>query len=236
MPTGPVGLRELAQYQGEGYQQVGSGFLLLLSNSEIVGVTTAHSVSICDPSRPLRRIALAVVGRTEFVGEFDTLRGRPGRPLTIEDMTIDYVLLQVDSPGDPVLLLQPDPRGAPQPGERVSLFSGVKGRVLGGTVQSVNDTAVWVLMDGWFNPGQMSGSPLISQHTGRVVGMAVAASPRRNRLMIGVHPIGSIVHLAESAAEFPSFVEYCEQVGGGPIRSLPDAGLTGVPACAILRP
>jgi hypothetical protein len=49
--------------------------------------------------------------------------------------------------------------------------------VLDGTVQSVDDRAVWVLMDDWFDPGHMSGSPFVSQHTGQVVGMAVAASP-----------------------------------------------------------
>jgi hypothetical protein len=58
-------------------------------------------------------------------------------------------------------------------------------------------------MDKFFNPGGMSGSPLVSQHTGQVVGMAIAVSPRPNRLLLGVHPIGSIMQLAESAAEFP---------------------------------
>jgi hypothetical protein len=64
-------------------------------------------------------------------------------------------------------------------------------------------------MDDWFDPGLMSGSPFVSQHTGKVVGMAVAASPRRNRLLLGFHPIGSIVQLAESAEEFPRFDELC---------------------------
>jgi hypothetical protein len=210
MPAGPVGLRELARYQGEDYRQVGSGFLLLLDSGEIVAVTTAHSLAFCDGDHRLERIALGVVGRTGFVGELDTLRGLPGRPLTIEDLTLDYVLLHAGQPIEQELLLHADARGAPQPGERVSLFEGVKGRVLEGTVQSTTDQAVWVLMDDWFSPGQMSGSPFVSQHTGQVVGMAVAATPRRNRLLLGAHPIGSIVHLAESATRFPSLSELCK--------------------------
>jgi hypothetical protein len=212
MPSGPVGLREWAQYRGETYQPVGSGFLLLLDGGEVVGVTAAHSVVLGDPDHPLERIALGVTGRTGFVAAFDRLRGQPGRPRSGGDMTVDYVLLQADQPVEAGLALLPDPRAAPQPGERVSLFSGLGdgtggSRVLEGTVQSVDATAVWVLMDTWFDPTGMSGSPLVSQHTGRVVGMAVAASPRRNRLLVGVHPIGSIVHLAGSAVEFPSIVE-----------------------------
>jgi len=61
---------------------------------------------------------------------------------------------------------------------------------------------VWVLMDELFNPSMMSGSPFVSQHTGQVMGMLIAVTPRRNRLLMGVHPIGSIVELAESATDY----------------------------------
>ncbi len=212
MPTGPVGLQEWAQYQGEGYRIAGSGFLFALASGETVAATTAHSVSLGDPDQPLERIALGIADRDGFVGEFETHRGRPGRPLTPENLTVDYLLLEVDQPVNPALILVPDPRGAPQPGERVSLYSGLGDgqgnvRVLSGTVQSISDTAVWVLMDDTFNPGLMSGSPFVSQHTGQVVGMAVAASPRFNRLLIGMHPIGSLVRLAGSAIESRSLIE-----------------------------
>ena len=213
LPAGPVGLQEWVQYRGEPYNLVGSGFFILLDDGEIVAVTTAHSVSLDDPDHPPERIGLRVAGQADFVAELDRLRGQPGRPLTVEDLTVDYVLLQPALPIDSAFALAPDPRGAPQPGERVSLFSGLgdgRGgrRILEGTVQSVGGTAVWVLMDEIFDPGLMSGSPLVSQHTGQVVGMAVAASPRRGRLLIGVHPIGSIVGLAEAATEFLVLDEY----------------------------
>jgi hypothetical protein len=208
LPAGPVGLQEWAQYRGQAYSLVGSGFMLLLGDGKIVGVTTAHSASLGNPDRPLEQIALRVAGQTDFVAEFDTLWGQPGQPRTGGDMTVDYVLLRTDQPVDLSFVLTPDPRGAPQPGERVSLFSGSGDspggqRILEGTVQSVDDVAVWVLMDDLFNPGLMSGSPLVSQHTGQVVGMAIAVTPRGHRLLLGVHPIGSIVQLAESATEFP---------------------------------
>lgn len=208
MPTSSVGLQEWAQYQGQPYKLVGSGFFFSLPDENVVGATTAHSVSIGPAEHPLEWIALGIAHHTDYLGEFDTLRGQPGRRLTPEDLAIDYVLLYVNLPIESSFVLAPDPRGAPQPGERVSLYSGQGNgqegpRVLEGTVQSVEERAVWVLMDKWFNPSLMSGSPLVSQHTGQVVGMAVAASPRRNRLLIGAHPIGSLVRLAESANEFP---------------------------------
>ena len=175
-------------------------------------------MSLGDPNQPLERIGLRVAGRTEFVAQFDRLHGQPGQPRTGDDLTVDYVLLLPSRPIEPDLVLQPDPRGRPQPGERVSLFTGLGGdgdaddgqRVLQGTVQSASDTAVWVLMDEWFNPALMSGSVFISQHTGQPVGMLIAGTIRGRRLLLGAHPIGSIVHLAESATEFPRLNEYRE--------------------------
>jgi hypothetical protein len=213
LPTGSVGLQGWARYRGRADSQVVHGLLIRLNDGEIVGVTPAHGLLIGDPDHPLERIALGVPGQTDFVVEFDRLRGQPGQPRTGRDMTVDYVLLQADQPIDSSFVLTPDPRGAPQPGERVSLFScsgdgqGSQ-RILEGTVQSVSDTAVWVLMDESFNPDGMSGSPFVSQHTGQVVGMAIAVNPRGSRLLLGVHPIGSIVQLAESAIEFPRLSEY----------------------------
>jgi hypothetical protein len=216
MPAGPVGLQEWAQYWGEDYAPVGSGFLFSLAEGGIVGATAAHSVRVGSPDHPLQRIALGVAGRAGFVAEFDTLRGQPGRSLTPDNLAVDYLLLEGNVPIEPGSVLVPDPRGAPQPGERVALYSGLgDGRggssILEGTVQSVDDNAIWVLMDDRFNPGQMSGSPFVSQHTGQVVGMAVAASVRRTRLLIGAHPIGSLVGLAESATEFPKMVELAQE-------------------------
>lgn len=216
LPTTAVGLQEWVRYKGKADALAGSGFLLRLNEHEIIGVTTAHSVAFDWSDHPVDRIALRIAGQADFVAEFEQLWGLPGRSRVVENiqaMSVDYVLLRSTQPIDPDLVLVPDPRGGPQPGERVSLFSGQGDRregrrVLEGTVQSVGDTAIWVLMDDRFNPALMSGSPFVSQYTGRVVGMVVAATPRRSRLLLGAHPIGSIVRLAETATEFPLLRDY----------------------------
>lgn len=214
LPAGPVSFEELALYRGADYVLVGSGFLLKLDDSRVVGVTAAHSVAIGNAERPLEKIALRLAGQDRFIAECDTLHGHPGRPFTDEhELRVDYVLLHLHAPVDPLLVLEADPRGVPQPGERIALFSGLgdgRGgrRVLEGTVQSADEAAAWALMDEWFNPAMMSGSPILSQYTGLVVGMAVACSLHRNYLLIGFHPIGSIVKLAESADGLYLISEY----------------------------
>ncbi len=212
MPDGPIGFQEWIQYRGGPFKLSGSGFFLRLPSGEVIGVTTAHSMVLGDPDHPLEQIAFAVAGERDRTALFDTLYGQPGVPLHGTDLSVDYVLLQMDEGlTDISYALVPDPRGAPQPGERVSLFSGLSNggrRELQGTVQSADAKAVFVLMDDWFNPGLMSGSPLLSQHTWQVVGMTIAAQQRGSRLLLGFHPIGSIVKLAESAVEFPKIVDY----------------------------
>ena len=143
--------------------------------------------------------------------EFDTFRGEPGSARTGEDMTIDYALLNapVDPPIDPALILDPDPRGLPQAGERVSLYSLANNQpVLQGTVLSVDSIAVWVVMDEAFDPSGLSGSPVLSQYTGKVIGMAIAATRRGGKVLLGLHPIRSLVEKAVAAQTFPKIADY----------------------------
>jgi hypothetical protein len=172
----------------------GSGFLLEMPNGEVIGVTTAHSLG----KNNFAPIAFIPAGREAAIAEFDELYAPLGVPRTGADMTVDYVLMRPRSPPDPALVLQPDARGAPQPGERVSLYSGLGDgwggwRILDGTIESVDENGAWIRMDEVFDPGLMSGSPIISQHTGKVVGMTIMMSWAPGTLRIGINPIGAIL-------------------------------------------
>jgi hypothetical protein len=212
LPAGPVGLQEWRRDDDGSPVLIGSGFLLLLPDGAVVGVTTAHSLDdLGRAESPLRAVSLRPSEAAESFIEFDSLFGIPGTPRTGMDFGTDYVLLSVPDPANlnPAWILAPDERGLPQPGERVTLYSGLGDGAGGsdarsGTVQSAAPEAVWVLMDEVFEAGRMSGSPLISRHTGCVVGMAVAVSPRRGRILIGFNPIGMLLeHAAEAGGEIP---------------------------------
>ena len=213
IPSVPVGMSEWAKYQNEEYGLAGSGFFLGLDSGGIVAATTAHSLSLGNSNRPIEQIAFGIAGQDGFMLEMDVLHGDPGVPRWGSDMTVDFVLLRVDGFVDPNYILQPDSRGEPQPGERVVLYSGIgheEGgiRILYGTVHTVDRNGAWVLMDDDFQPGLMSGSPFVSEHTGNVVGMAISAGQSEFGLMIGMHPIGSLVSKAQDAANFPLLIDY----------------------------
>jgi len=210
-PAASAGLVEWTRYGAGDYRPVGRGFLFRLPGGQIVGVTTAHSLSF-NSQPPLRNIALAQGEWSQPVVEFDVLRGEPGTARTGEDMTIDYVLLSApaEHPIDPALIFDPDPRGLPQAGERVALYSvsGDQPRVFQGAVLSAEPNAVWVVMDEAFDPSGLSGSPFLSQHTGKVIGMAIATTKRGGKVLLGLHPVGSLVEKAEAALTFPKIADY----------------------------
>ena len=215
IPEESIGLREWAKYVNEGYVAMSCGFMFRLADGTVIGATVAHSHSIGDPAHPLERIAFGIPGQTELIAEFDTLRGYPGHPREGDDMRVDYILMQSSAAIDSAFVLTPDPRGMPQPGERVALFSGLgdgdglyNRRMLDGTVQSASEQAVWVVMDDLFVPGNMSGSPFVSHHTGQVVGMLIAGTVRGDRIVLAAHPIGSLVSLADGATVLPKMSEF----------------------------
>ncbi len=218
LPSGPVGLVEKVQLSGGQLSAAGSGFLLRLEGGPVIGVTTAHSMGglLGSPPYLLQKVAFSVSGQPDVVVTFDRLYGPPGVPFSNQNLAADYVLLKLPDPApafDGGLALAPDPRGAPEPGEQVVLFSGLgdgqgNARPLRGSVLSVEAQALWVVMDEAFDAGGMSGSPLLSEHTGQVVGMAMAVMYRRGHTMIGFHPIGSLVQHAQAATAFPLISEY----------------------------
>jgi hypothetical protein len=217
LPIGVVGLEQWTREPGQDYAASGtSGFMMKLDGGGIIGVTTAHSLFGGNPHRILERIALAVNGQTIPLVESDTYFGLPGVPFTdSSDLTVDFVLLKLKTTTiDPAFVLAPDPRGSPQAGERVTLFSGLGdghgGPLLwAGTVLSVEPKVALILMDeAALYPGGMSGSPVLSQYTGDVVGMEVGARLQGRRWLLGIHPVGHLVQVAETANAFPLIINY----------------------------
>jgi hypothetical protein len=188
----PAGLIELEQRiaRDGAYEHVGVGFLLRLPDENVIGVATAHSLG----GRGFAPIHFTARGNAGIIASFSELFAHEGTPRTGSDLTGDYLLLWPDVPVDEAYVLEPDPRGAPQPGERVALYSGAT--LLDGTVESVDEQGAWIRLDRQLFVGGLSGSPVFSRHTGKVVGMVIAANPQPNFIRLGLNPIGVILQAA----------------------------------------
>lgn len=171
-----------------------SGFLLEV-DERVFAVTAAHSLVDFRGQGMPEVIHIVSPGGPELSLEVGIEAGIWGRPRWGRDLSVDYALFAVDQVVDPQWILQPDGRGMAEVGERVWLHSGVGdgSDVYGGIVYSTKANGVWVVMDEQFGPWMMSGSPFISAETGQVVGMAIVTGQQEGRLVIGMHPAGSLV-------------------------------------------
>ncbi len=174
------------------------GFLLQLEDGQRVGISTAHAV----PALPPGTTAVFLDPEGGLVAHLNSQIGR-GRTFRQDHFTTDYALWSVASNTPAERLLKPDPRGQAQPGERILLYGrssdgSSDSKSWPGVVMKVTNDATWLLMDDFFSPYGFSGCPVVSQHTGRVIGMAVAGS-RKAPTRMGLHPIGSLVEKAKAA-------------------------------------
>ncbi len=194
LPAQNVALREiLITAQGETW--VGSGFLLRTASDTVYLVTTAHSLGTTPP--PQAQLALRTAdGRT--IAQIPLSAARIGRPRSTDDLRVDYVIAPLDAVTEPAWVLRPDPRPWPLPGERVVLHTGTRAPVPA-TVRQVEARAIWLETDIWFPPGLSSGGPVLSEHTGGVLGMAIAARFVGTHLLIGLHPTASLLQHLEQA-------------------------------------
>lgn len=185
-----VGLQAWAHYRAQPPRLVGSGFVLELPDGRVVGVTAAHSFRL---SGELGAIGFRQPGSPEEA-LLATLHGEPGRArLFGNDLTGDYLLLSLPTGAAARLAIAPDPRGGPAAGERIVVHSGVLELPQGGAVFRSEPSGAWAVMDEQFEAALTSGAPVFSSHTGLVVGMALVAGSRDGQLVLGMHPIGSIV-------------------------------------------
>ncbi|MFQ5942683.1 MAG: hypothetical protein ACE5JF_03925 [Anaerolineales bacterium] len=208
MPVGWPGLEARAIYDRSESVLVGSGFIFQLPTGGKVATVAAHSFDLAGALQSVQ------LGSEASSIELRVLHGMPGEPRGLSmNLSNDYVLFAVQDQDPAVVILEPDERAFPQPGERVVLYPGfgAEDGERWGTILESDKNGAWAVMDEAFEPGLMSGSPFVSSHTGRVVGMAVAGGLREGHTVIGMHPIGSLVDKALGAVDFIPLAEYEEQ-------------------------
>jgi hypothetical protein len=175
-------------------------FLMELEDGRRVGVSSAHATPALDADTPAQLEAPEGALVVHLKGQIAR-----GSAFVHANFSKDFVLWSIESMPGTATFLRPDPRGGGEPGEQVYIF-GRSGDGEGGSIRwpgvvmSATEKAIWVQFEDSFAPYGYSGCPVVSQHTGRLIGMAVAGEDR-HPVVMGLHPVGSLVEKA--AAVFP---------------------------------
>jgi len=196
---------------GEVTQQ-GTGFLARKLSGEVVGVTSAHFLDFDGPALE-QAIWLDVVTQKP-VARFEQSFGRPGYLPQLEPMDLrsDYLIVFSDSQTIDQPVLELDLRLKPEERERVWFpdkhDNAADGYLLvEGTVMRSGEQYCAVRLDRQITPQSQSGSPFISQKTGKVIGTWSCARPAKEHFYVFLTPASHLSKVIREAKDRPMLRE-----------------------------
>jgi hypothetical protein len=176
----------------------GTGFLVKTSSGKIVGVTSAHFVEFEGPAMT-EATWLNVVDEKPAI----TFTHCYCRPETYDDSNpfdkkTDYLVFSNEKPDGKIQTLELDRRGRADKNERVWLpnkdASAPNGYTLiAGTVTMPRASSSMITFDDTFELQSQSGSPIISQKTGKVIGTLSSGGDSAGTTSIMIAPAKPIL-------------------------------------------
>jgi hypothetical protein len=196
----------------------GTAFFAKTPKGTVIGVTSIHFLELDGP--PLQQVEWLTLELDE-VSSATKAFGAPGRqPLdnSKRDYSADYLLLQPDKVPANVTVLDFDTRPAPRPrkdkdkGEPVWFpYEDTKGfKWVTGEVWSANARHIKVVLDAPLQLQGTSGSPIVSQETGKVIGILSAGNSGDKQSTIFLAPAASVlaaINAAEATTDRPTLAE-----------------------------
>ena len=187
----------------------GTGFFAKAPNNKIVAVTSAHFLNMNGP--PLQEAKWLDVRTNKWVATFTLSWGTPGRSGTrhpLLDLRSDYLLMPASSSITPDKVLELDSRPKPKLKERIWFpnkdeTAPLGHQVVAGSVVESDEKYSIVILDKEVPLQSQSGSPFISQATGKVIGTLSGADSANGQLRLLITPSSGILAMLAKDNHFP---------------------------------
>ena len=208
-PTTMVVYQPVFRWKNGQSSAQGTGFFAKAPNGKIVAVSSAHYLQRNGP--PLLEAAWCNVVTGEPVASASTSWGSVGSAGKMSpeiNLRSDYLLLPVEDALKPEEVLEFDLRSMPKVGERVWLPDKKASTEIGhdnvaGTVTEATEKYIAVELDVAIKLQSQSGSPFLSQTTGRVIGTLSMANTSTNPPVIYLTPAEAILRQLAKPDLFP---------------------------------
>jgi hypothetical protein len=215
-PTKMVVYQPVFRWQDRPPSAQGTGFFAKAPNGKTVAVSSAHFLKRNGP--PLLEAVWTSVITGERVAGTTKSWGSVGRAGTMNpeiDLRSDYLLMPVEDSVVPEEVLEFDLRSLPAVGERVWLPDKDPSAEIGhhnvaGTVTEATEKYLVVELDVVIKLQSQSGSPFLSQTTGKVLGTLSTADVSKQPAKIYLTPAAAIV---QQLSKLDSFPELRDEVG-----------------------
>ncbi len=184
---------------GERKESKGTVFFVATdSRTGVAAIGSAHSFELPELFHALR-VSFTLGNSGQPVAQSAGFLVPPGRPFTEPGATLldDYVAYALDAAPAQVRVLESEPE-LPAQGAKVRIFGiPVEGRrdeqQIFGRVSEVRPTRIEVELEQKENLGGWGGAPVVSEETGRVIGMLQAYWPQEDTPRVSVSPIGGVL-------------------------------------------
>jgi hypothetical protein len=206
-PTGPLVYQPMLTWQkGEPTYQ-GTGFLARTPSGEVVGVTSAHFIEFSASNRLVKAEWLSM---QDFQAEasFDHLIGPVGRSIAYAprtdfyDASEDYLIFSGQDVPSTLVALELDTRKQLENSEPVWLPNKQSGEVgydlVAGYVVYADRDCIYAVFSPAFELQSQSGSPVISQRTGKVIGLLCSGGNENGRTQIYLTPARNVAAKLDS--------------------------------------
>lgn len=185
----------------------GTGSFIQSPNGAPIGLTSAHFINFSGPQlltiewldmRTKKPIATSVSswGMPGHEGDYSSL-----------DLRSDYLLTVVEGPVDPQNLLELELANI-EVGERI-WFPNKNAKapqgydLIEGSVTEATGTYLLITLDRVVDLQSRSGSPILSQRTGKVIGILTGGNKKNNHSIIFLTPSSSIYKALLEAQQYP---------------------------------
>lgn len=185
LPQGRVVFQPVFRWEDGAITAQGTGFVIQTPAGIHAGVTSAHFINFEGP--PLLAASWNDVVTDEVVAQFRKSWGKPGNAGSDSDLRADYLILPAEGLIEKVAALELDERPLIPLGERV-YFPNKAGQKNGyvwleGSVVQASSKKIAVKLDHEIRLQSQSGSPVISQTTGKVIGTLARAVNKPQQLI-----------------------------------------------------
>lgn len=209
LPGGRIVFQPEWTYANKEPQYQGTGFFVKNKAGKIIAVTSAHFIDFDGP--PLEKAVWLYAEDGTNIATMTQAWGKPGHAGTMQppDLRSDHFLLKGPDKLKPgVAVLEIDERGYPRVGERIWFPCKTSGfangfTVIEGAVAKSSDKAVYVRLDRQAELESCSGSPIISQSTGKVIGTLTGGGAVGGAYTLILAPCGAIHDAIEGAKDSP---------------------------------
>ena len=174
----------------------GTGFFTIGPTGQTLAITSAHYLNFKGPA--LAKMEWLDIVSNETIATMTTSWGPPGNAGTTLplDLRNDYLIMPVTDTVQTESVLELDDRTVDAT-ERIWLpnksRSAIGFTLVEGTVEEAGDGYITVILDQSIELTSQSGSPVISQSTGKVIGLVSRRGPARtSRTALLLAPVSSI--------------------------------------------